>query len=114
MEAKKTLRWCKTNFGKEVINKEANDSYLQDCIRSNNVIGAYRHGCHVAQCKQKAIAKELIDMLIQELYTSRQYHLGITGLDSAEEIARKEREGNTALIRGIDSTIKYVKEAMEE
>lgn len=64
--------------------------------------------------EQKKIDKELIDMLVEELYTSRAYHLGITGLDSAAEIARKERDGDCALIRGIDSTIKYVRESMEE
>lgn len=63
---------------------------------------------------RKAIDKELIEMLIDELYTSRAYHLGITGLDSGEEIKRKTIEGDCALIRGIDRTIKYVKEAMKE
>lgn len=55
MNTKKILRWCKTNFGKEILSNEANDSYLQDCIKNNNVIGAYRHRCCVAQYKQKAI-----------------------------------------------------------
>lgn len=64
--------------------------------------------------KQKEIDKELIEMLINELYTSRAYHLGITGLDSHEEIKRKTIEGDCALIRGIDRTIKYVREVMEE
>lgn len=64
--------------------------------------------------EQKKIDKELIDELIEELYTSRAYHLGITGLDSHEEIARKEKDGDCALIRGIDRTINYVKEVMEE
>lgn len=76
--------------------------------------GAYELGKRRGRKEQKAIDKELIDMLIDELYTSRAYHLGITGLDSKEEIARKEIEGDCALIRGIDRTIKYVKEAMEE
>lgn len=58
--------------------------------------------------------EELINELIDKLQTSRAYHLGITGLDSDAEIARKEREGNTALIRGIDGTIKYVKEKLNE
>lgn len=64
--------------------------------------------------EQRAKDKELIDDLIRELYTSRAYHLGITGLDSKEEIICKEKEGDCALIRGIDRTIKYVKEAIGE
>lgn len=68
--------------------------------------------------EQKAIDdikyKKLINELINELYTSRAYHLGITGLDSDAERIRKERDGDCALIRHIDSTIKYVREIMEE
>lgn len=64
--------------------------------------------------EQKSIYKELIDMLINELYTSRAYHLGITGLDSEAERKAKERKGDCALIRSIDRTIKYVKEIMKE
>lgn len=64
--------------------------------------------------EQRAKDKELIDKLIRELYTSRAYHLRITGLDSKEEIIRKEKEGDCALIRGIDRTIKYVKEVIGE
>lgn len=74
----------------------------------------YMEGQKNGASEQKEIDKELIEMLIDELYTSRAYHLGITGLDSDEEIKRKTIEGDCALIRGIDRTIKYVKEAIEE
>lgn len=78
------------------------------------MIDALLEGEKIGKREQKATYKELIDMLIDELYTSRAYHLGITGLDSDAERARKERDGDCALIRGIDRTIKYVKEAMKE
>lgn len=52
--------------------------------------------------------------LISILQTSRAYHLGITGLDSHEEVEKKEREGNTALIRSIDREIKYANEIINE
>lgn len=64
--------------------------------------------------EQKAIDKELIEMLINELYTSKAYHLGINGLDSDEEIKRKTIENDCALVRGINTTIKYVREQMEK
>lgn len=73
---------------------------------------ALLRGVEIGKEEQKDIDKELIDMLIDELYMSRAYHLGITGLDSAAERAMKEKDGDCALIRGIDRTIKYVKEAM--
>lgn len=78
------------------------------------MVAALQKGIEIGKAEQKVIDKELIDELIGELYTSRAYHLGITGLDSKEEIARKEKDGDCALIRGIDRTIKYVKEVMEE
>lgn len=80
--------------------------------------GIWQHGYMEGQksgaAEQKKIDKELIDMLIDELYMSRAYHLGITGLDSAAERAMKEQEGDCALIRGIDRAINYVKKAVEE
>jgi hypothetical protein len=57
--------------------------------------------------------KELIKMLIDELNTSKLYHLGITSLDTDEEIAEKRRKGECALIRGIERTIKYVEESIK-
>lgn len=56
---KKTTRWCRTNFGKKMISREAKDSYLQDCVKNNNVIAAYRHGCRVAQATMKIEARIL-------------------------------------------------------
>ena len=83
---------------------------LPNMTIGKKIMQAYVDGAKV----QRIIDKELIEMLINELYTSRAYHLGITGLDSDEEIKRKTLEGDCALIRGINTTIKYVREAMEE
>lgn len=77
---------------------------------------AYRAALDMAEWKDQQyqpLVKTCQD-LISALQTSRAYHLGITGLDSHEEIERKEREGETALIRSIDSTIKYANEIISE
>lgn len=105
----KTIEEREDNFAKKEIPENLGTALWRDGYREGLKVGY-----HFGATEQKAIDKELIDMLIEELQTSRLYLLGITGLDSAAERARKERNGDSALVRGIDSVIKYVRESMEE
>lgn len=83
-----------------------------ECERAGKYLGALEMSQWKDQ-QYQSLVKTCKD-LISILQMSRAYHLGITGLDSREEIERKEREGNTAVIRSIDEEIKYANEIINE
>lgn len=56
------------------------------------------------------IDKEIINIIIDTLYTARFYILKITALDSPQEIAKKQIENDCAIARKILSTINLIKE----
>lgn len=56
------------------------------------------------------VIREVIDTLHQANITL----LGITGLDSPQEIAKKRVENETAITRRIESTIKLLKSSVKE
>ena len=67
----------------------------------------------IARQEEREKYIRVIRKLVDTLQTSKNYHLGITGLDSPQEIEKKQREHETALIRNINSALEYGRKAME-
>ena len=76
-------------------------------------LGAYEAAMEMAEWKDEQY-RDVIEMLIDELNTSKLYHLGITGLDTDEEAAEKRRKGECSLIRGIERAINYAELVIEK
>lgn len=100
------------NFNKAMEYLKENHSFNDnDCQNAMNI--AFLKAYTAAAKWKDEEYKELIKMLVDELNTSKLYHLGITGLETDAEIAKKRKDGDTALIRGIERTIKFVEESIK-
>ena len=99
-----------------IVGDYCNREHCLECGGSLSV----ENGCYefqqimeMAEWKDKQYS-DVIEMLIDELNTSKLYHLGITGLDTDEEAAEKRRKGECSLIRGIERAINYAELVIEK
>lgn len=88
-------------------------SVQKECRKWGYVAGAYEQD-RISRQEEREKYVRVIRELVDTLQTSKNYHLGITGLDSPQEIEKKQREHETALIRNINRALKYGREAIEE